>query len=168
MKYGKNNMLILNSGGTFNKRYNPRNGELEVPFDNYAVEKILDSFNEEYNLAGVVYKDSLEMDLNDRKMLANIIMESSDDVFIIIHGTDTMHLTAEFLDEIFDDRKIILVGAMKPFEIDNIEATLNLGIALGFSKGSNTNGVYICMNGYVELWNKIEKNKQIGRFELVE
>ena len=160
-------MLILNSGGTFNKRYNPRSGELEVPFDNYAIEKILDSFSEDYNLAGVVYKDSLDMDVNDRKMLANIIMESNDDTFIVIHGTDTMHNTAEFLDEIFDDRKIILVGAMKPFEIDTIEASLNLGIAIGFSKANTLNGIYICMSGHIELWSKIEKNREIGKFELV-
>lgn len=161
-------MLILNSGGTFNKRYNPRSGELEVPFDNYAIEKILDSFSEDYNLAGVVYKDSLEMDVSDRKMLASIIMESTDDTFIVIHGTDTMHQSAEFLDEIFDDRKIILVGAMKPFEIDQVEASLNLGIAIGFSKANTENGIYVCMNGYVALWNKIEKNRQIGKFQLVE
>jgi len=160
-------MLILNSGGTFNKRYNPLNGNLEVPFDNYAIEKILSSFNEGYNLAGVVYKDSLDMDMNDRKMLANIIMESTDDTFIIVHGTDTMHLSAEFLDEIFNDRKIIIVGAMKPFEIDQIEASLNLGIAIGFSKAIVDNGIYICMNGHVTLWNQIEKNTKLGQFELV-
>jgi len=167
MKYGNKKMLILNSGGTFNKRYNPISGELEVPFDNYAIEKILDSFHEDYNLAGVVYKDSLEMDLSDRKMLASIIMESNEETFIIVHGTDSMQLSAEFLDEIFDDRKIVLVGAMNPFEIDKIEASLNLGIAIGFSKVNTQKGVYICMNGYIEVWNKLEKNKQKGQFELV-
>ena len=160
-------MLILNSGGTFNKRYNPLSGELEIPYDNYAIEKILNSYNDSYNLAGVVYKDSLEMDVEDRKMLANIIMESSDDTFIIVHGTDTMELTSEFLDEVFDDRKIILVGAMNPLEIDNIEASLNLGIAIGFSKAVRQNGIYICMNGYVETWNKLQKNRLQGKFELV-
>ena len=161
-------MLILNSGGTFNKRYNLLNGELEVPFDNYAIEKILSSFNAEYNLAGVVYKDSLEMDVHDRKMLASIIMESTDDTFIVVHGTDTISLTAEFLDEVFDDRKIILTGSMKPFEIDTIEATLNLGIALGFSKSVVDNGVYICMSGFVKPWNSIVKNRKSGKFEIVE
>ena len=161
-------MLILNSGGTFNKRYNALSGEIDVPYDNYAIEKILDTYSGEYDLAGVVYKDSLEMDVNDRKMLANIIMESKDDTFIIVHGTDTMELTSEFLDEVFDDRKIILVGAMKPFEIDNIESSLNLGIAIGFSKVVSENGVYICMSGHVELWNKIEKNRSLGKFEIVE
>ncbi len=161
-------MLILNSGGTFNKRYNPVNGQLEVPFDNYAIEKILNSFESDYNLAGVVYKDSLEMDNGDRKMLASIIMESKDDTFIIVHGTDTMELTAEFLDEIFDDRKIILVGAMNPFEIDNVESSLNLGIAIGFSKSVADNGVYICMSGFVQFWDKIKKNRAKGKFEIVE
>lgn len=160
-------MLILNSGGTFNKKYNKLNGELEVPYDNYAIEKILQSLDFKFDIAGVIYKDSLEMDLNDRKILARVIMESTDDTFIIVHGTDTMHLSAEFLSEIFDDRKIVLVGAMKPFEIDNIEASLNLGMAIGFAKAVSEYGVYICMSGYIELWNKIEKNTKFGKFELV-
>lgn len=160
-------MLILNTGGTFNKRYNPINGELEVPFDNTALEQILHSLSISYDMASAVHKDSLDIDANDRKMIASIIMESKDDTFIIVHGTDTMDLTAEFLSEIFNDRKIILVGAMKPFEIDNIESTLNLGMAIGFSKASNDFGVFICMSGYIELWNKLRKNKVKGKFELV-
>ena len=161
-------MLILNSGGTFNKRYNEISGELEVPYDNYAIEKILESFNFKYALAGVVYKDSLEMNAQDRKMIAQIIMESQDDTFIVIHGTDTMELTAEFLDEVFEDKKIILTGAMKPFEIESIESTLNLGMAIGFSKSVDVNGVYICMNGHIKTWDKLKKNRELGKFEVVE
>jgi L-asparaginase len=160
-------MLILNSGGTFNKRYNTITGELEVPYDNLALEKILESVAMDYSLAGVVYKDSLEMTSQDRKMLANIIMESSEEKFIVVHGTDTMELSAEFFDEVFDDRIIVLTGAMKPFEIDNVEASLNLGMAIGFLKGSNERGVFICMNGHIEKWNKIMKNRALGKFEVV-
>ena len=159
-------MLILNSGGTFNKRYNMLTGELEVPVDNYAVERILESFADKPPLAGVVYKDSLEMDMNDRKMIADIIFHSSEREFVIVHGTDTMEISAEFLSEIFEDRLIVLTGAMKPFEIDNVEASLNLGLAIGFAKGCEKNGVYICMNGYIESWERIKKNKQLGRFEV--
>ncbi len=161
-------MLILNSGGTFNKRYNEISGELEVPYDNYALEKILDSLEIKYDLAGVVYKDSLDMDIEDRKMLVRIIMESTDDTFIIIHGTDTMNITAEFLDEIFEDRKIILTGAMKPLEIDSIEATLNLGISIGFLSSEIKNGVYICMNGFIKNYKNLIKNKELGKFEIVQ
>ncbi|MFA5455022.1 MAG: asparaginase domain-containing protein [Sulfurimonas sp.] len=160
-------MLILNSGGTFNKKYNPLSGELEVPYNNSAIEEILRSVDFKYDLAGVVYKDSLEMTMDDRKRIANIIMESKDDTFIIVHGTDTMHLSAEFLAEIFEDRKIIFVGAMRPFEIDNIEASLNLGIAIGFAKAIKENGVYICMSGHAEQWNRIHKNTKFGKFEVV-
>jgi L-asparaginase len=160
-------MLILNSGGTFNKIYNKKNGNLEVPYNNNAIEKILESYDDNYDLAGVVYKDSLEMDSDDRKMIAKIIAESTDNTFIIVHGTDTMDKTAEFLDTIFDDRVIILVGSMQPFQIDNIEATLNLGMAIGFSKADVKNGVYICMSGYIKPWDKIVKNHNMGKFEIV-
>lgn len=160
-------MLVLNSGGTFNKRYNPLNGELEVPFDNKAVETILATSDCKYDVAGVVYKDSLEMELEDRKMIANIIMHSEDDTFVIIHGTDTMHITAQFLNEVFQDRKIVLVGAMKPFEIEQVESSFNLGMAIGFAKGLCENGIYICMSGHISLWDSIEKNKELGKFEIV-
>ena len=158
-------MLILNSGGTFNKRYNPLSGELEVPVDNYALERILESFTTLPALAGVVYKDSLEMMMDDRKMIADIIFHSSEKKFVIIHGTDTIKITAEFLAEIFEDRIIVLTGAMKPFEIDNVEASLNFGMAMGFAKACEKNGVYICMSGLVEPWEKMEKNRVLGRFE---
>ena len=160
-------MLILNCGGTFNKRYNEINGELEVPYDNAAIERILLSTQEIYNLAGVVYKDSLDMDSNDRRMLADIIRESTEDTFVIVHGTDTMELSAEFLGEVFDDRKIIITGAMRPFEIDNIEAALNLGMAIGYAKAIQKSGVYICMSGLIEPWESIEKNRSIGKFQVV-
>ena len=160
-------MLILNSGGTLNKRYDVRSGEFEVPFDSVAIVKILTQVESKYDLAGVIFKDSLDMDIEDRKTLTNIIMESKDSSFLIVHGTDTMHETAEFLDEIFDDRKIILTGAMKPFEIDKIEASFNIGMSIGFLKSKPKNGVYICMNGYVKNWQKLKKNKSIGKFEVV-
>jgi len=161
-------MLILNTGGTFNKRYNPINGEMEVPFDNAAVEKIVSTFSYDVELAGLIYKDSLDMDAEDRKMIAKIISASTDTHFIIIHGTDTMHLTAAFLDEVMDDKIIICTGAMVPFEIDPVEATANLAMALGFAKVQQEPGVYICMQGSVAEHKIVVKNKVLGKFELVE
>lgn len=160
-------MLILNCGGTFNKRYNSLDGTLEVPYDNEAVEKILGSCAHEFSLAGVIYKDSLEMDLNDRKILAQIIMESSEDTFVLVHGTDTMDITAEFLDEVLENKKVVITGAMRPFEIDAVEASFNLGMACGFAKALEQNGVFICMNGHIAPNNSIKKNKSKGKFELV-
>jgi len=56
---------------------------------------------------------------------------------------------------------------MNPFEIDNVEASLNIGMAIGFARAVNENGVYICMSGHIELWDKIEKNRSLGKFEIV-
>ncbi len=160
-------MLILNTGGTFNKRYNPLNGEMEVPFDNLAIENILSSFASEVKMAGLIYKDSLDMDLEDRKMMVKIILASEESHFIIIHGTDTMDLTASFLDEILEDKVVILTGAMVPFEIDPIEASCNLGMTLGYAKVERRPGVYICMQGLIAQHTKLRKNKTLGKFELV-
>ena len=116
-------MLILNTGGTFNKRYNPINGNLEVPYDNYAVETVLQALHvSDTPLAGAVYKDSLEMNAEDRKMIANIILHSQEKVFIVIHGTDTMHLSAALLDGLLEDQAVIFTGSMVPFSIDPVEA----------------------------------------------
>ncbi len=161
-------MLILNTGGTFNKRYNPLTGEMEVPYDNLAVEKILSTFTYDVELAGLIYKDSLDMDMEDRKMMTKIIAASSDTHFVIIHGTDTMDMSAAFLDEILDDKVIVFTGAMVPFEIDPIEATANLAMALGFAKSMKVPGVYICMQGSVERHDKLVKNKKLGKFEVVQ
>ena len=160
-------MLILNCGGTFNKRYDQINGELDVPYDSLAISRILRSVESKYDLAGVVFKDSLEMDIQDIKSIANIIHESKDSNFLIVHGTDTMNKTAEFLAEVFTDRRIVLTGAMKPYEIDQSESSFNLGMSMGFLKAKPKNGVYICMNGHIKSWDRLVKNKQIGKFEVV-
>jgi len=160
-------MLILNTGGTFNKRYNPLSGEMEVPFDNLALEKILSTFVYEVELAGLIYKDSLDMDADDRKMMAKIIAASDKKHFILVHGTDTMDLTAAFLDEVIEGKVIVLTGAMVPFEIDPVEATANLAMALGYIQSEPEAGVYICMQGSVAHHKKLVKNKQVGKFELV-
>lgn len=160
-------MKIINTGGTFNKRYNPLRGELEVPFDNEAVEEIVKSFSYEVDIAGVLYKDSSEIGPVDRDQLAAILSADDEDVFVVVHGTDTMHLTAEKLAEYLPDRVIVLVGAMTPFSIDKSEASLNLGMALGFAATQPANGVYICMSGIIAPYDQITKNRDAGRFEIV-
>ncbi len=48
-------ITVLNTGGTFNKRYNPIKGQLEVPSDNIALDKIVKScFNVEFDIKNIV------------------------------------------------------------------------------------------------------------------
>ena len=160
-------MKIMNTGGTFNKRYDPITGALEVPFDNVAIEEIVKSFSYEVEIAGMLYKDSLEMDDDDRQQLTAIMEADDEEIFVVVHGTDTMHMTAMQLAAYLPDRVIVLVGAMVPYSIDKTEASLNLGMALGFAATQPAKGVYICMSGIIAPYTQIEKNRAEGRFEVV-
>jgi len=164
-------MKILNTGGTFNKRYDPVLGALEVPFDNEAVEEIIENFAYDVEIAGMIYKDSLEMTQDDRDQLADIIDVDDEEVYVIIHGTDTMDLTAKTLaqrmEEDEEERVIVLTGAMVPYSINKTEASVNLGMALGFAATQPAPGVYICMSGIIAPHDRIRKNKMEGIFEIV-
>ena len=160
-------ILILNTGGTFNKRYNPIKGELEVPTDGIAVEGILRyCYNTSYELLNIVHKDSLEMDEADRELIVQTIKNSPCRKVLIVHGTDTMDVTATFLALHLKDRIINLTGTMVPFSIDTVEATANFMMALGDLQVREECGVNLCMHGAVAKHGSIYKNRQKGIFEL--
>jgi len=164
-------MKILNTGGTFNKRYEPVSGVLEVAFDNEAVEEIVERFAYDVEIAGMLYKDSLAMTDEDREQLISIIDLDDEEVYVIVHGTDTMDLTAkalaEWMEEEEEERVIVLTGAMVPFSIDKAEASVNLGMALGYAATQPAPGVYICMSGIIAPYDRIRKNRAEGIFEIV-
>lgn len=159
-------MLILNTGGTFNKRYDSIKGELFVPNDNLAVEAILKSLVIDITLQGVIYKDSLEMDNHDRALLAQTIAQSNEKIIIVIHGTDTMDLSAEYVANLSLDKVIVFTGAMVPFSIDPIEATANLSMAIGYGQNEDK-GVFIVIQGVMGSFEHVKKNKSAGKFEYV-
>jgi len=158
---------IINTGGTFNKRYNPLNGELEVPNDYKAVSDILKKslfINQKIKLIQIISKDSLEFTKDDRKLLLKTIKNSKSKKIIVIHGTDTMHKSAKFISKFIKDKIVIFTGAMKPYEINPIEATSNLMLAIGFSQNAKE-GIYISMHGIVKKYDKIKKDYKKGVFK---
>ncbi len=160
-------ILIINTGGTFNKVYDPVKGELRVPKSNTAIEKILKTLpplKRRVKTEGVIYKDSLDMTDEDREILLKKTEESEQKYIIIVHGTDTMDISAEYIADRLKDKKIIFTGAMVPFSIDKIEATANLASALS-AVSLISEGVYIAMQGLVLPYNRIKKNKEAGVFE---
>jgi len=160
-------ILIINTGGTFNKRYNPLKGELEVPKDGIALESILRYCNNTaYELLNIIHKDSLEMSEVDRELIVQTIKTSSCRKVLIVHGTDTMDVTATFLALHVKDKIITLTGAMVPFSIDTVEATANFMMALGDLMCRENNGVNLAMHGAIAAHGSIYKNRQKGIFEL--
>ena len=158
-------ITVLNTGGTFNKRYNPIMGLLEVPSDNIALEKIVKScFNVEFDIRTIISKDSLDFTQKDREIILENIKNSTSDKIIIIHGTDTVDLTAQFIDGKIEDKKIVFTGAMIPMSIDEVEATMNFSQAIGFLNAPIQNGIYLSMHGSVIEHSKLKKDRSLGQF----
>jgi L-asparaginase len=161
-------ITVLNTGGTFNKRYNPILGQLEVPTDNIALDKIVKScFNVEFEIKNIVSKDSLDFTQEDREIILENIKNSTSDKIIIIHGTDTVDLTAKFIEDKIKEKKVVFTGAMVPMSIDEVEATMNFSQAIGFLNARIENGIYLSMHGAVVSYKILLKNRELSRFLIV-
>lgn len=158
-------ITVLNTGGTFNKRYNPISGQLEVPNDNIALDKIVKScFNIEFDIKNIVSKDSLDFTQEDREIILENIINSENDKIIIIHGTDTVDLTTKFIEDKIENKKVVFTGAMIPMSIDEVEATMNFSQAIGFLNALIKNGIYLSMHGSVIEHSKLKKDRSVGQF----
>lgn len=161
----KSKITVINTGGTFNKRYNPLSGELEVPKDSLALDEIINyCYNIDFEVLNIISKDSLDMNDYDRELIVKTIKDCKNQNIIIVHGTDTMDLTAKYLDEKIKDKTIILTGAMLPISINKVEATLNFSSAIGFLNSDIKNDIYISMHGSVKNYKNLIKNRELGKF----
>ncbi len=161
------NIKIINVGGTFNKYYVPTTGELKVPTNNDAIEDILKKTyktNQIPKIEGVIYKDSLEMDKNDRKILLEKILTSKEKGIIVVHGTDTMKKSAKFVSKMVKDKTVVFVGAMQPYSYEKTESSFTLGMAIGFLNNNPEKGIFICMNGLIKEHTNIKKDYEKGVF----
>ncbi len=159
-------IAIINTGGTFNKRYDPIKGELIVPRDNLAIENILKSYhtNLDYVLKGMIFKDSLEMDDKDRESLLNEIKNAQTKKVLVVHGTDTMRKSAAFIAKNIEEKCVVFTGAMEPFSINPAEATANFTLALAKLLLNFEEGVFIAMHSLVLPYSKIIKDRERGIF----
>ena len=157
-------ILIINTGGTFNKVYNSLTGNLDIDVEGEALKDIAKHWLTNYNIINMIGKDSLDMTNDDRAKIQKSIEKSHIKNIIIVHGTDTIDQTASYL-SIIKNRSIILTGAMMPYAIKPIEATANFCSAYGFLQGIEKDGIFIAMNGITKDYKRVRKNKEKGYFE---
>ena len=160
-------ILILNTGGTFNKIYNPTNGLLEIDNSSPALKDISSKWLCDFEIKNILGKDSLEMTEKDRLELLNTIKQSEHTHIIVIHGTDTMHLSTACLADAKLEKIVVFTGAMVPYSIDPVEATANLASAYGYVQALEKDGVYIAMNAVLSSYDKVKKDRKQGKFTLV-
>ncbi|SMC10156.1 asparaginase domain-containing protein [Nitratiruptor tergarcus] len=157
-------MIILNTGGTFNKIYDPIKGLLIVPKSNRAVEEIIKNINQNIAYKGLIYKDSLEFTDEDREKLVATIEKLDEKSIVVVHGTDTMDKSAAYVAQRVKDKCIIFTGSMIPYSIDKAEASSNLTLAIAKGLYAYEEGVFIAMHGIVAKHNRVYKDRQRGVF----
>ena len=158
-------IIIINTGGTFNKIYNPLTGNLDIDTKGTALLEIEKNWLNKYKIINIIGKDSLDLTDEDRAFIVKTVKSVKEERIILVHGTDTMHITAKFLGEEKIIKTIILTGSMVPYSINPIEAISNLATAYGFLHAIESPGVYISMNGRIGDYKRVVKNKEKGYFE---
>ena len=153
-------IIIINTGGTFNKKYNRFSGEQEIVKNN--IEDIIELWLANFKVMDLINKDSLEFTDHDRNFLKNSINSLEYKKVIIVHGTDTIQLSADMFED--TDKIIVFTGAMVPYNSEKVEAVANLASAIGFLEATNKSGVYISMNGIFGTYDEIKKDKDKGKF----
>lgn len=161
-------VLVLVTGGTFDKSYNLIEGKLF--FDNTHLPEIFRRGRSKVDttVRTLMMIDSLDMSVQDRELIAHHCKRSSFQHIIITHGTDTMVETARVIAEAgIQDKTIVLTGALIPYEFGmSSDGFFNLGSALAFAQTLNP-GVYIAMHGCYFDWDNVQKNRSTGYFEAV-
>jgi L-asparaginase len=160
---------IITTGGTIEKTYDEATGSLENR------RSILDRMLRRLRLAEtranvieLMSKDSLMMSDEDRTTIAEAVevgLRATPDGVLVLHGTDTLHLTGEHLHARFSNppAPIILTGAMRPFEMRASDALQNLTEAL-FATGVLAPGVYCVAHGRALKFPGVVKDRAKGGF----
>ena len=152
---------IFITGGTFDKSYDSINGQLY--FKNTHLPEMLNRSRctLEIDIKTLMMKDSLEMCEQDVELVVRSCQKSDANQIVITHGTDTMTRTAAALANAKIAKTIVLTGAMIPYAFgSSSDGFFNLGCALAFVQ-TQTQGVYVTMQGQCFHWNQVKKNKGI-------
>jgi len=155
---------ILVTGGTFDKEYDERTGQLFFKDTHIAEMLTLGRSRVRTTIRTVMMIDSLEMTEADRDLIVQNCLQSDEIRIVITHGTDTMTETAAAIAQAVSGKTVVLTGAMIPYAFGSSDGLFNLGSALSFVQVLAP-GVYISMNGKCFPWDRVRKNRERGEFE---
>lgn len=157
---------ILITGGTIDKEYDKIEGQLI--FSESHINQMLQQARcrLDVSIETEMMKDSLHLNVSDRKKIMERCNAFQEDKIIITHGTDTMVETASYIAKNIKNKTIVLFGAMIPFAFGNSDALFNFGTALSAVQSLST-GVYITMNSIIFPFDNVRKNRQKGYFEKI-
>lgn len=155
---------ILVTGGTFDKEYNEKTGQLYFKDTHLAEMLNRGRCRVPVSIRTVMMIDSLDMSDSDRELVVQSCRQAPEDRVIVTHGTDTMTDTAAAIARAETGKTVVLTGAMIPWAFGSSDGLFNLGSALSFVQALPV-GVYVAMNGKCFPWNRVRKNRERGEFE---
>jgi L-asparaginase len=158
------NIKIIVTGGTFDKEYNKRTGELFFNKTHIPEMLKLGRSRLELKIVTLMMCDSLKLTDSDVNIILKECRDSKEDKILVTHGTDKMVNTAKILGQHIKNKTIVLTGAIIPYAFGSSDGMFNLGSALAFVQ-TLPYGVYISMNGRIFNWNNARKNKENDNFE---
>jgi len=156
-------LRIITTGGTIDKIYFDAKSDFQVgePQIDALLQEANVSFD--YIVEPVLRKDSLELTVDDRRLIGERVAASPQERILITHGTDSMVETARQLMTI-PGKTIVLTGSMQPARLRVSDAIFNIGYAICALQQLPA-GVYIAMNGQLFDPLKTLKNIALNRFE---
>ena len=161
-------LTILTTGGTIDKTYDEFQGSLrnshtvlDVILDGLRIPDLFIRHLE------VMHKDSLDMTEEDREIIAKAVCDAAttSDGIVILHGTDTLAHTGEYLHNKCTGLEIpvVLTGAMRPYEFRDTDALQNVIEALLASRLLDR-GVYVAMHNRVFSFPGVKKDRRASTF----
>ena len=156
---------ILATGGTFDKEYNELDGTLYFKRTHLPEMLALGRCGVDVVIQTLMLIDSLHMTAAQRKTILNACLRAPESRLVVTHGTDTLVETARVLGPAVSKKTVVLTGAMIPYKFGSSDGLFNLGSALSFAQALPP-GVFVAMNGQVFPWDKVRKNRALGRFEI--
>lgn len=150
-------VTLITTGGTIEKTYDESTGSLANKRS--LVRQMLKRLRLEdvsINIVELMSKDSLEFTDEDRARIVDAVRTFGGeagstldtDGIVILHGTDTLDQTGEWLHARIRQPRvpIVLTGAMRPYEMTRSDALQNLTEAI-FASGVLAPGVYCTAHG---------------------
>lgn len=160
-------LRILITGGTIDKVHDPRSEGLAFSPDGAThIPEMLQIGRCHFPVTQVVMlKDSLYFDDADRDAISHAALEAPENALVITHGTGTMGDTARFLSDHVPGKTVVLTGAMRPFSLYASDGEFNLGGAVVAAQLLDP-GIWGVMNGRVFPAHSLDKNTELGRFDV--
>ncbi len=170
-------LLILTTGGTFDKRYPEGQWVTEFTFppgQESAASDILKRARmapDSVEVNWLFAEDSTKITGAQRAQIATRCADAAQQRIVVTHGTDTMTQRIDPATGKLSDgpstaktiaarklaKTIVLTGAAQPAVLRDSDTDFNLGLAIGAALTAPA-GVYVAMNGLVLPWDRIVKN----------